>query len=193
MVVLDNDCDGLADDQYVDENGQTLAQNTTVYYPDADDDNHGDMGSPTGYCVPPPDYVTLGDDCDDTNPGVNPSALETCATPDDENCDGNADEADAVGCNIYFYDNDGDGYGTTNSACLCAEQGYYTASVSGDLDDTDSSITDTAPTVQRVRFLALGDGGEGKPHPVSGIHRHGNGVCCQNGLPSRMRICPLSG
>ena len=44
-------------------------------------------------------------DCDDGDPGISPGDLETCDTVDDEDCDGSADEAGAVNCTVYFYEN----------------------------------------------------------------------------------------
>ena len=53
--------------------------------------------------------VTVGDDCDDANPGVYPGATETCNTTDDD-CDGTCDGAScrvgvhrSVGGGEHFY------------------------------------------------------------------------------------------
>lgn len=51
-------------------------------------------------------------DCDDRNPGANPSTHEACNGFDD-NCDGQIDEGFRV---IWFYDLDHDGYGDPDNA-----------------------------------------------------------------------------
>ncbi len=61
---LDNDCDGLRDDQ---DPSVDLATATT-WYPDADSDGFGDPLSPTLVCNPPVGFVENGDDCDDNDP-----------------------------------------------------------------------------------------------------------------------------
>jgi hypothetical protein len=73
------------------------------YYVDADADGYGDANaSPLQSCnaTPPSGYVANNTDCDDTNPGINPGALEVPLNGIDENCDG----IDNI------IDNDNDGY-----------------------------------------------------------------------------------
>ncbi len=56
-------------------------------------------------------YVLAGPtklDCDDNNAKRNPNVSETCATPYDDNCNGKANEAGAIGETLYYYDADGD-------------------------------------------------------------------------------------
>ena len=64
------------------------------------------------------DAACTGDDCDDTNPAVNPAETEVCDLLDN-NCDGSVDEG---------FDVDGDGY----SSC------------DGDCDDADAAINPDA-------------------------------------------------
>jgi Tol biopolymer transport system component len=61
------------------------------WYIDADGDLYGDVTSIVLDSFPPVGYIGVGGDCDDTNPAVNPGALETCNGVDD-NCDGFVDE-----------------------------------------------------------------------------------------------------
>jgi hypothetical protein len=78
---------------------------------DVDEDGYGDPAC--GSCT----YYGL--DCDDSDPDVNPGALEgpdgdpTCTDTLDNDCDGSADLAD-LGC-IECVDNDSDGYGSPAS------------------------------------------------------------------------------
>ena len=77
-------------------------------------------------------------DCDDSNGDIYPSADEYCNQQDDD-CDGNVDE-DPVGSPIWYYDIDGDGYGSAFIVAYeCdAPPGYV--STNTDCDDTNVSI-----------------------------------------------------
>ncbi len=66
-----------------------------------------------------------------------PSA-ESCNGTDDD-CDGQIDEPDALGCKPYFPDLDGDGYGLGTPVCSCAlEPGL--AAQAMDCDDSSASV-----------------------------------------------------
>ena len=47
-------------------------------------------------------------DCDDTTDAISPDADEICDSQDND-CDGDTDEADAIDQNTWFADADGDG------------------------------------------------------------------------------------
>ena len=65
---------------------------------------------------------------------------EACNGKDDD-CDGAADEADAVECEDYYRDSDGDTYGANgDSLCLCTGAAPYTAFQGGDCDDADPLV-----------------------------------------------------
>ncbi len=102
-----------------------------------------------GYCAA--DAVVLpgtksckykGVDCDDGNPAIHPGQPEICGNGIDDNCDGYTDSGatDAVGCTQFYEDDDKDGVGTGNSECLCAPSGIFTATVSGDCNDSNASV-----------------------------------------------------
>lgn len=75
---LDNDCNGLVDDQ---------AAGAVGYYVDSDGDGFGDDGAESLRCeAPQSGYATVGGDCDDTDAAVNPDAAEVCDGVDN-NCD----------------------------------------------------------------------------------------------------------
>lgn len=80
---IDNNCDGVID-------GYDSIGSTTYYY-DADSDGHGDQSTVIQACSAPANYVINGDDCDDSNPYVSPSALEIEDGLDND-CDGVIDE-----------------------------------------------------------------------------------------------------
>ncbi len=64
------------------------------YYRDADADGYGDAASAIAGCaaIAPNGYVFNSLDCDDTNPTINPIAIEIPCNKIDENCNGLADD-----------------------------------------------------------------------------------------------------
>ncbi|MCB9761336.1 MAG: hypothetical protein H6739_15950 [Alphaproteobacteria bacterium] len=89
---VDNDCDGLADNDAVD---------ATTWYTDADADGYGADATAVVSCDAPTGTVAAGGDCDDGDALYHPGATEDdCADPNDYNCDGS----------VGYADNDGDGY-----------------------------------------------------------------------------------
>lgn len=80
------------------------------------------------------------DDCDDQNSAVNPNAVETCASAVDENCDGNTNDPDALGCSDWYADRDSDGFGGSDVECLCQPEVPFTVTERGDCDDTSDEV-----------------------------------------------------
>jgi len=76
---LDNDCDGLVDEQ-----------NAPTWYLDSDGDGWGGTTSAVA-CIAPPDHVANPGDCDDANPAIHPAAIELLDGIDN-NCNGSVDE-----------------------------------------------------------------------------------------------------
>lgn len=65
----------------------------------------------------------------------------------DNDCDGLVDEEDAVGCKIFFVDQDKDGFGNPNGQrCLCAKTDDVSENYD-DCDDTDPAINPQAEEV----------------------------------------------
>jgi hypothetical protein len=122
----DNDCDGLADEDAVDQ---------VTWYTDADNDGFGDEQTETTGCTQPPGTVLVGGDCDDGRASVNPGASEVCDA-DDNNCDGLVDDGpNTCPCPIEHYD--GRGYAFCEldlpwdvAEPLCAAFGYEMVSIS---------------------------------------------------------------
>ena len=79
---LDNDCDGLVDDDDPD------LTDSSIWYPDADGDGFGDSTAAVTLCFAPPGHVALGGDCLDTDATVNPGAHEEWFDGTDSDCDG---------------------------------------------------------------------------------------------------------
>ncbi|MEL6347997.1 MAG: putative metal-binding motif-containing protein, partial [Myxococcota bacterium] len=127
---IDNDCDDAVDEGV-----------TTPYYRDADGDGFGDVSRVTQACSLPTGYAANSEDCDDTNRNENPDADEIC-DGDDDDCDGTADEDDAIDARTWYADSDADGFGgTTITAVACeAPDGYV-----GNNDDCDDGESGNYP------------------------------------------------
>jgi MYXO-CTERM domain-containing protein len=132
---VDNDCDGSIDDDVT----------VLSWYEDADGDGAGDPNSvPIEDCAPQADRVTNTDDCDDTDPAIEPGADDDQCDGIDDDCDGTADdEATSNPDNELFLDNDGDLYGSGNAVALgCPDDGLVPDD--GDCDDTDPDVSPIA-------------------------------------------------
>ncbi|MCB0551552.1 MAG: hypothetical protein KDD19_28565 [Phaeodactylibacter sp.] len=97
---IDNDCNGLIDDEI------TLY----TYFSDTDGDGYGDADAALDTCLasPPDGYVDNDFDCADGDASLNPDAAEVCDGIDND-CNGAVD--DGITLYTYFLDSDGDGYG----------------------------------------------------------------------------------
>ncbi len=119
----DDDCDSDVDE------GVTI----NVF---ADEDRDGFGGpTPAAVCELAEGFVENDDDCDDSDPAVNPAAAEVCNGVDD-NCNTEVDEGLLT---VFYPDADGDGQGDPDAGLPACEapEGYTDAA--GDCDDTDST------------------------------------------------------
>ena len=133
-------CDGLDNNcnSQVDEAGTVGCKD---YYLDQDGDDWG-AGASKCQCGPAGQYTAENfGDCDDVDPTVNPGQKEDCSTTKDENCNGSDNDEEALNCDFFYYDGDGDGFGTNVSKCMCQPVGKYTAAVPGDCEDSNILIS----------------------------------------------------
>ena len=132
----DDNCDGRVD------------EGTVVYDDDSD-----------GYCESPPcvNSSKTESDCNDSNSNVNPAETEVCADGVDNNCDGQTNEENALGCSYFYYDGDGDTYGVTGAReCWCEDGVYpYTGL---DTKDCYDSNADAFPGQTEYFPASRGDG-----------------------------------
>ena len=131
---VDNDCDGVADDN---------AEDAEIWYLDADGDGYGDETTPVTACTPPLGYVADSTDCDDHNPSANPSATELCDGFDND-CDGRTDEDDAADASTWYADADGDGFGNAASTDTACSAPFGSVANDTDCDDNDASVNPDA-------------------------------------------------
>ncbi len=124
---FDNDCNGVVDDAPPEAD-------CIDFYVDGDKDGFG-AGEPACLCVADDTYtVTQPGDCNDADPTAYPGGQETCA-PADENCNGQVNEAGALGCVSFFEDVDGDGWGVGSAQCVCTDDPVFNATQTGDCYD----------------------------------------------------------
>jgi MYXO-CTERM domain-containing protein len=138
---LDNDCDGVVDEEAID---------MLHFYEDCDEDGQGNPDAERVQCSWPtlPEcggrYVCLEcvgeearQDCDDTDPTIHAGADELC-DPEDRDCDGSPTEG-AVDAELYFQDEDGDGYGGA-ALFTCDGKPEGVVETEGDCADLDPAI-----------------------------------------------------
>jgi len=155
----DDDCNGVADDNPVDQ---------LAFYFDRDGDGYGASGSVAFACSSEQldaneqgydtnyyyqyygldgTWVPQGGDCSDTNQAVHPGAVESCNGVDDD-CDGAIDEEPDL-LRLGWYDRDGDGFGG-EPVELCvvdvfvtdpdSNQAVFVSSVGNDCDDDNLDV-----------------------------------------------------
>ena len=140
---IDNDCDGFTDEGE-DPPGTT--------YCDIDGDGFGDPGCP----IPPAgslskmkngvlviltsnDGVANNTDCDDNNPNINPQQLDFANGKDDD-CNGISDDTISTNLQVWYQDNDGDGYGQNNNTLLAETQPQGYVAQGNDCNDANPNV-----------------------------------------------------
>ncbi len=130
---VDSDCDGGVDEDAA----------VRTWYIDDDGDGYGTTASAQQTCAAPAatGWAQDGGDCDDGPSGdvVHPDATDSCDGVDTD-CDGTVD--DDASFVTWYYDEDGDGYGTTSGAFCAAPTDARWIARAGDCDDRDSAFVD---------------------------------------------------
>jgi hypothetical protein len=137
---IDNNCDSLIDDA-----DPALDLSTaTESYADADSDGYGDPDTLNQTCLVASGRVYNWNDCDDSDPAINPSAKEICDGDLDNDCDFLEDEDDPSLDDpnelTWYLDKDSDTYGDESSGVRACEAPSGRISVGGDCDDADKTI-----------------------------------------------------
>ena len=126
----DDDCDGTTDE---DE-----AIDVATWYADVDSDGFGDLASTDIDCDQPTGFVADATDCDDSQAEVNPDADETCNGQDDD-CDGDTDEDEAIDVVTWYADDDDDKFGDPTSSTIDCDQPLGFVADDTDCDDDDDA------------------------------------------------------
>ena len=133
---IDNNCNGLINDG--------LPRFT--YYFDNDGDGFGNELMSIDTCTTaPPNYVSVALDCNDEDANVNPNSLEICDAIDND-CNGAIN--DGLPRFVYYFDNDGDGFGDeliSIDTCTTALPSYV--SIAFDCNDEDADINPDSPEI----------------------------------------------
>jgi hypothetical protein len=108
-----------------------------TWYADADGDSFGNATQSLEQCVQPTGFVVDATDCDDTNSGIYPGAVEYCDGTDTD-CDGTLDEDDALDVRTWFADADGDSFGDTQTTDIDCNQPSGFVADATDCDDTNA-------------------------------------------------------
>jgi hypothetical protein len=139
---LDDDCDGLIDEEDPDIDVFTLI----AYGPDEDGDGFGTDRDILFACQGRDGWGFANLDCDDTRDYVNPDMPEICNPegPLDDDCDGLIDDADPdVTEDSYlewYADRDRDGYGAEDDFVYACSRPDGTAATNDDCDDADPLV-----------------------------------------------------
>ena len=114
-----------------------------TFYADADDDGFGNADITTLACEAPSGFVQQGTDCDDLDDSSYPGAPEICDEIDN-NCNSEIDEDQK---NIFYIDQDGDGFGVEDNTIEACDLRIGLSSVTGDCDDLDADRSPVATEV----------------------------------------------
>ncbi len=178
-------CGNFIDDNCNGDQNDPNAIGCITYYRDADKDGYGVTTDSLCLCTPFGSYTAVqGGDCNDSQWTVNPAQLEICGDGLDNNCNGTQNDENAIGCEYWFADGDGDGYGNpSDSKCLCAGFGKYVTKVVPDCNDLVPSINPAAPEVcNNTDDNCNGQVDEGSPQSL-----------CAQALPHVQQVACIGG
>jgi hypothetical protein len=157
---LDDDCDGMTDEDD--------ATDAPSWYADYDGDGYGHPDITARACSAPSSFVMEASDCNDSDASINPSAAEACNGYDD-NCDTVIDGADSIDLTTWYYDADGDGYGTEGLATEACDAPADHTDTLGDCNDADPETHPGAYDVCGEDKNCDGIAGDGLNITVEGI------------------------
>ena len=199
---IDDDCNGDIDESAID---------LRLYYADNDGDGHGSSAYPVYSCpnfnpmtlnADVPDGLSaLGDDCNDFNPEISPSAPEYCTPTIDENCDGNS-TYNAIDPTFFAVDFDQDGYASLDSTVFVCEQVFpfipWTSTSLEDCDDFDPLVMpeqDPSWELCNGKLDRCEDDDGNLTPPADEIDNDGDGYveCVLDILPSDWWTGPIEG
>jgi len=135
---VDEECDLI--DRNCDGDPHLGAPGAPWWYPDDDGDLHGAEGQGVTDCEQPQlGWIAdpIGGDCDDSDPLINPDAVEVCDGVDNNCASG---ESDAPGAVDWYEDHDADGYGTALYVVTDCYAPAGHVALDGDCDDSNGDV-----------------------------------------------------
>jgi hypothetical protein len=173
--------------------------NRADVYPEAEEEDCTDpvdynCDGSVGFADLDADGFAACNDCDDTNPAINPYAAEICNDGIDDNCDGEADEAGSVGEQIWFADADGDLHGDAATITVACEQPEGFVANATDCNDEQSNANPAGVEICDGIDNDC-DGLVDSPDPIGGITIYPDSDGDGHGAAgSPIEVCtPLSG
>ena len=138
---LDNDCDGLFDE----EDDSLDPASAVTFWVDADGDDRGEPATDTLWCADPGDgWAANAGDCNDGDALAWTGAAEVCDGSDND-CNGLVDEADpAVDLSTagdWYVDGDGDGVGAGAATAACSPPTADHEMSGDDCNDGDATVS----------------------------------------------------
>lgn len=133
----DNDCNGVVDDD----------MEVFTFHADEDGDGYGDDNADnakTG-CSQLSGWVLNGEDCNDADNNIHPSAKDVCDNVDND-CSGTADD-DPDNSPVWYVDADGDGDGTGDGSVHTCDPQPGLSTNDDDCDDTNDKIGPSSPDI----------------------------------------------
>jgi hypothetical protein len=136
-----SECDGLIEDGDCNDGDEDINPGAIETCDGEDLDCDGLTGASD------PDTDTDGDtysrcediDCNDFDPDIHPGATEYCNDTDDD-CNGVLDDDYATGASIWYFDGDGDDFGSMIVSTYACDSTAGYIPLSGDCDDSDPNI-----------------------------------------------------
>jgi hypothetical protein len=151
---LDGDSDGISVEADCDDLDPAVGE-APEWFLDADGDGFG-ATSLGARCTQPSAGELRAGDCDDTDAAIRPGAREVCNDRDDD-CDGAVDSPLPDDAPLWYYDADGDGYGSDPAVAACAAPVEHVP-LSGDCDD---DATDVSPGASEICENGIDDDCDG--------------------------------
>jgi hypothetical protein len=188
--VLDDDCDGLFDENDPDVDVFTLI----AWGPDNDGDGFGTDRDIQFACQQPDGWGFANMDCDDSRADVNPDMPEICNPegPLDDDCDGLVDDADPdVTEDSYlewYADRDRDGFGADDDFVYACSRPDGTSASNDDCDDADPTVGPPSLWFPDVDSDGFGAGDPVDPTPTCdapgpGLRPEWVGLDCDDSAP----------
>ncbi len=125
---IDNNCNNQIDED---------VQNS--YHQDFDNDGYGNPSVELLACFLPHGFVENTEDCNDENALIHPESIEVCDEIDN-NCDGNIDIFNVYDGEIFYADEDDDGYGHADNIITACTLPLGYSQFSDDCDDNQVDI-----------------------------------------------------